>query len=262
MSITLIIGNAMTDYYLANELLEKFPTITIVRYDHTKIKNLKYYFKKLNRFGFFKSFGIKLLSIFLRLEIIFEKITKKDIWTRLKINKPNLSKDLKIENCKTLDELHNLTSDSKLIILTQTIRLPDKFFKPNKKIIQIIGGKYPNYCGDSAVFWATALQKESDYCFSIILRHRFFEKSTIIKYCPISIDKGDSIRIMRAKGIIKISYELLNIVSNYLKFNHIENFKTTESLTVLTTPTLYDYIKVVLLKNKLKKMPKYATSSK
>lgn len=262
MAITLIIGNAMTDYYLANQLVEKFPTISIIRYDHVKIKNLEYYFKKLNRFGFFKSFGIKLLSIFLRLEIIFEKITKKDIWTKLKILKPKLSNKIQVMNCNTLDELYKLTSESKLIIVTQTIRLQDKFFKPNKKIIQIIGGKYPNYCGDSSVFWATALQKESDYCFSLILRNRFFEKSTIIKYCPISINKGDTIRIMRAKGIIKISFELLNIVSNYIKQNNIENFRINESLTILTTPTLFDYMNVVYLKNKVKKLPKYATCSK
>lgn len=258
MSIRVVIGEAATDYYLANRLAGQFPDLKVIQYKQIKIKNLHYYSRKLKRFGLMHAAGIKLLSLFLRMEILLERLTRKNIWTSLGISKPRLSSIRDLQHCSNLDDLYACTKQSDLLIFTQTIRLNEKFFSKNRRIVQVIGGKFPCYSGDAAVFWAAALQSEQDYAFSLILRHPFFQKSSVISYCPITLAKGDSIRMMRAKGMVAATDELMKMINGYYKGEQIEAEIITQKPSNLTTPTLWDYFSTVFLCRKRDKIPGYA----
>lgn len=259
MSVAIIIGNAMTDYYLTQKLIGTVPGVSVIRYSQPKFKNLGYYRKKLSRFGILTSFSIKLLSVYLRCEILLEKIRGIDIWNKLNIPRPAMPDARETQACSTMEAMYELTKDAELIILTQTIRLPEKFFRNQRNIIQVIGGRFPEYCGDAAIFWAAALGKASDYGFSITLRHRFFQNSAMITYCPVSIQTGDSIRLMRARGMTAVAAELPGILAAFRRTKTIPAIPCSEKARTLTTPTLADYIKVVLLKKRLRRLPDYAT---
>lgn len=257
--VAIIIGKGLTDIYLANQLFNSFPDLKVIRYNHSKIKNLAYYFKRLNRKGFFPAFGIKLLSIYLRLEIKVEKLRKKNIWQQIKLVKPVLNPALTIQTGNNLPELRHLAGDCRVLIITQSLKLSPAFFIRGRSILQVIGGKFPEYTGDMAIFWAAAQQDPGGSFFSVIKRHKYFRNSKLLLQCPVPLRQQDSLRVMRLKGILAVAPELPDLVSKALTNENLPEIETDKQKIRHTfTPTLFDYLRITGWGKKLKKIPEYA----
>jgi len=99
-----------------------------------------------------------MVSVYLRAEIFSERITGKSIWQKLGLIKPVLPENITIYNCKNTEELYQLIKHGKegTVIITQSLRLSNSFFKTGHKVLQIVGGRYPEYIGDTSIFWAKA----------------------------------------------------------------------------------------------------------
>jgi len=255
--VIIIIGYAMTDIYLVSALLKQFPDLIIIRYRQHKTKNLRYYFGKLLSKGFFISLGIKMVSVYLRAEIFIEKALGKSVWTQFGLSKPVFPENAIIIDCKNLDELCEISESNKhgTVIITQSLRLNDRFFKLNRNVLQIVGGRYPKYIGDTSVFWAKATATIADYCFTIIQRKKYFGNSVPLAYCPIDINDKDSIRSLRIRGILASSHSLVKILNGTeTLINYHEKHHESQ---IFSTPTITDYLRVTVLRRHIK-IPEYA----
>lgn len=264
--IGVIAGTKASDAYLCAALAGAFPHVRVVRYKMPFSKWLPWILKRIRMMGVSVLAGHLLLSTYLRLQRLLERMRGRSLWRKYGVEVPRWGDSSgTVPLCAREETLIRALRGVDAVVALDAVRLSHRFFRAiPKPFVQIVWGALPDYAGDSGAFWAYAKGDRAQVGVSIVLHRGQFNHQTRLRFVPIECSADETIRTIKVKQVIALGRALPETVRTLLAdmLPAAERICQEVQFTNWSAPTLITYLQFLRwrVKRGLFRIQPYAVS--
>lgn len=253
--LTLICFGKASDAYLAESLERDGFQLKIMIFKIPVRYWMSWILRRIKHLGVLVFLGHLLLSLWIRVERLLNRLSKKDIWKDCGTESPAWHRvNSKPRIIFSEQKLLRATQDAEIILLTDSMRLHHTFYRKNKaRVLQLIWGACPKYLGDSGGFWAYAVGDRENIGPTLVERGSQYDCFSVLKQFDTELGAFETLRSIKVKQVREVTCSLSSSLELPTPTSH-------RSVTCKTfcAPTAFTYVRF-LKHHSLDLIPSYAS---